>query len=319
MEKDSLILRVNKYKFTKIMQIFKYLKYRISNIIKHNRTLIGVGNLISSRKDYQNIKYLSEVEMKIYSQSGEDGIIDFLLDRINKKRNIKFVEIGVGDYEEANTRFIVETKPSTGLLIDYCEELKYIKKRNFYWQNQLYIENTKISPENINSILIKHDFLNDFDLLSLDIDGLDYWVLKEINLSKASIVICEFNPLFGSSKSVSIPNINNFSRDDYSKCYFGASLKAFISLMKEKNFLFLGTNSFCNNAFFVNQRFSDTFKNIIISDNKNHTDFVFREIMFSSKKNYKKKLLNKIKNLKLIELKKNESKTVAELFDLNEE
>ena len=89
--------------------------------------------------------------------------------------------------------------------------------------------------------------------------------------------------------------------------------------MKEKNFLFLGTNSFCNNAFFVNQRFSDTFKNIIISDNKNHTDFVFREIMFSSKKNYKKKLLNKIKNLKLIELKKNESKTVAELFDLNEE
>ena len=78
------------------------------------------------------------------------------------KKNLRFVEIGTGDYEEANTRFIVETKPSTGLLIDYCKELKFVKQRNFYWQNQLYIENRKISPENINLILEKHDFRRKF-------------------------------------------------------------------------------------------------------------------------------------------------------------
>ena len=301
------------------MSFLKYINYKISNLIKHNRALIGAGALLSSRINYPNVKNLNEVELKVFSQFGEDGIIDFILNKINKKNNIRFVEIGTGDYEEANTRFIVETKPSIGLLIDYCEELKYVKKRNFYWQNQLYLENTKISPENINSILIKNDFLNDFDLFSLDIDGLDYWVLKEINLSSASIVICEFNPLFGSDKLLSIPNINNFSRDSYPKCYFGASLQAIVSLMNEKNFLFLGTNSNCNNAFFVNQKFSDLFKDIVASNIKNYTDFVFREIMFGSKINYKKKMLKKIKGLKLIELEKNELKTIDELFDLNEE
>ena len=68
------------------MQFIKYLKYRLSNITKHNRALIGLGNLILLRKNYSNIKYLADSEMKIFSQSGEDGIIDFILNRINKKK-----------------------------------------------------------------------------------------------------------------------------------------------------------------------------------------------------------------------------------------
>jgi hypothetical protein len=300
------------------MQFIKYLKYRLSNIIKHNRALIGLGNLILLRKNYSNIKYLADSEMKIFSQSGEDGIIDFILNRINKKKDIKFIEIGTSDYEEANTRYIAESRPCTGLLIDLSNEINFVKKRNFYWQNQIYIENSRVSPENINLILEKHDFLDNFDFLSLDIDGLDYWVLEKINLTNASLVVCEYNPLFGSEYSLTIPNTENFNREEYSKLYFGASLKAFIKLMKKKGFIFLGSNSFCNNAFFVNTKYSKQFDDLIIENLSNYVDFKFREIILNNKKNFKEKLIKKIKDYELLNLDNNRLSSIGELFKIND-
>jgi len=300
------------------MQFIKYLKYRLSNILKHNRALIGFGNLILSRKNYSNIKYLSDAEMKIFSQSGEDGIIDFILNGINKKKDIKFVEIGTGDYEEANTRYIVETRPCTGLLIDLSSEINFVKKRNFYWQNQIYIENSRVSPENVNLILEKHDFVNNFDILSLDIDGLDYWVLEKINLTNVSLVVCEYNPLFGSEYCLTIPNIENFNREKYSKLYFGASLKAFIKLMKNKGFIFLGSNSFCNNAFFINANHSKKFDNLVIDNLSNYVDFKFREIIFNNKKDLLQKLLKEIKKYELLNLDNDKTINIGELFKLDD-
>ena len=56
---------------------------------------------------YNKVKYLSEVDYKIFSQNGEDGILDYLLYQL-KIEKPKYIEIGVGDYTESNTRFIFE-------------------------------------------------------------------------------------------------------------------------------------------------------------------------------------------------------------------
>ena len=77
------------------------------------------------------------------------------------------------DYEESNTRFLVETRPCTGLLIDVNTQINFIKKRNFYWKNDLYICTKKINPENICEILDEYDFTKKSDIFSIDIDGLD--------------------------------------------------------------------------------------------------------------------------------------------------
>ena len=152
----------------------------------------------------------------------------------------------------------------------------------------------------------------------MDIDGLDYWVLEKINLTNASLVVCEYNPLFGSEYSLTIPNTENFNREEYSKLYFGASLKAFIKLMKKKGFIFLGSNSFCNNAFFVNTKYSKQFDDLIIENLSNYVDFKFREIILNNKKNFKEKLIKKIKDYELLNLDNNRLSSIGELFKIND-
>ena len=82
--------------------------------------MIGSSHLTQMRIKYQKITNLRDVEYKIFSQNGEDGIIDYILYCLNINKP-KFIEIGVGDYSEANTRFLFETRSPKGLIVD-CEK-----------------------------------------------------------------------------------------------------------------------------------------------------------------------------------------------------
>ena len=98
--------------------MINYLKYRIKNYLNFYKKQLGEIQLLLKKKDYLKITNIRDAELKVFSQNGEDGIIDFLLFKIKKKNAVTFIEIGVEDYEESNTRFLVETRPCTGLLID---------------------------------------------------------------------------------------------------------------------------------------------------------------------------------------------------------
>ncbi len=145
--------------------MINYLKYRLKNIINNNKKQIGEIHLAKSKENYGKIKNIRDAEIKIFSQFGEDGIINFLLHKLNFKNNISFVEIGTGDYEESNTRYLCETMISRGLLIDKIRELKFIEKRDFFWKNEIYYYQKSITSKNINSILEQYGFINNFNLL----------------------------------------------------------------------------------------------------------------------------------------------------------
>ncbi len=214
---------------------------------------IGHSHLLNYRSKYKDITNLNDLDYKIFSQNGEDGIIDYLLYTLNIDKP-KFIEIGIGDYNEANTRFLFETKNSKGLIIDCIEDLeKKIKKNVLLWKGDLQILQKTVNEENIIDILNKFDFNNGVDLFSLDIDGIDFWILKKLPKKFSKIAIIEYNSNFGSELEISVPNIPNFNRTDYhySNLCFGASLKAIINLMKLKGFTFIGTNKSCVNAFFI--------------------------------------------------------------------
>lgn len=196
---------------------------------------------------------LSDVEFRAFSQWGEDGIIQHLIHKVPIADN-SFVEFGVENYTEANTRFLLINDQWRGLVLDGSDHnIDYIQKDDIYWRHDLTAKCLFITRDNINDILTESGFLDDIGLLSIDIDGNDYWVWDAINVITPRIVVCEYNSIFGAEHAVTIPYDDkfNWSEAHYSRLYFGASLAALCSLAARKGYDFVGCNSAGVNAFFV--------------------------------------------------------------------
>ena len=196
---------------------------------------------------------LADVEFRVYSQWGEDGIIQFLIRnvQINQK---SFVEFGVEAYQEANTRFLLMHNNWRGLIIDGSQtNISRVKLDEVYWKHELTPVFSFITPTNINSLIEQYGFSGEIGLLSVDIDGMDYWVWKNINVISPAIVIAEYNSLFGPDRAVTLPLDAKFvrSRAHHSLIYYGASLGALVKLGDEKGYCCVGCNSAGNNVFFV--------------------------------------------------------------------
>ena len=302
------------------------IKKLLSSVINRQNEKVlfatGVSYVNLMRPNYKNIKHLSGLEYKVYSQNGEDGIIDYLIYCLNITIP-KFIEIGTDDYGESNTRFLFERTSCKGLIIDSKKDLKKaVEKRIKLWRGDLTILEEKITSKNILNLVKENDFYSDLDILSLDIDGIDYWVLKSLPNKFSKILIVEYNSIFGPNLEISVPNLEDFDRKKYhySNLCYGASLKAIINLMQKKGYVFVGTNMFRCNAFFVLQ--SEVEKiNIIIPDLNNLSEFTdsnYRESRSKDGKlNYlsKQNRLKEIKNCEIINLA-NEKNNICKIKDI---
>ncbi len=265
----------------------------------------------------KKIKNLSEVEFQVSSQWGEDGIIDWIFNKFLKLPKT-FLEIGTQDYRESNTRFLLVNKNCDGYVIEGDPQAtKDIKSQRIYWKHNLTVKNKFIDKDNINTLIKEMNVPKKIGLLSLDIDGIDYWVLKELTCLDPSIIICEYNSLFGVKKSITVPYDKTFDRTEkhYSNLYYGASINAFVDLMKSKKYFLLGTNTSGNNAFFM--------KNIFLKDiNKVMKEKKIYLSKYRESRNKKGKLtyLDRYKSLKLIgnevviDLKNNKKKKIKNLI-----
>lgn len=196
---------------------------------------------------------LHAYEFRVYSQAGEDGIIQHLLRHVAVPRKV-FVEFGVELYTEANTRFLLTSENWSGLVMDgSAANIEYIRREPTYWRWPLKAVTAFITAENINSLLEQNGVVGEIGLLSIDIDGNDYWVFEAINVIRPAIVVIEYNARFGPDRAVTIPYDPHFVRSQAhpSTLYFGASLRALHLLARRKGYSFVGCNSFGSNAFFV--------------------------------------------------------------------
>ena len=198
---------------------------------------------------------LSDAEFKVFSQYGEDGILQYLIGetKILPEEKI-FVEFGVQDYKEANTRFLLQSNVWSGLVIDSDENLvKKIQSSEIYWRYNLTARSHWIDKENINDIIYRSNISGGIGLLSIDIDGNDYWVWSALTVINPILVVIEWNSVFGARHSVSIPYDATFNRlhAHYSGLYWGASMRALETLGREKGYTMVGTNEIGNNLFFV--------------------------------------------------------------------
>ena len=196
---------------------------------------------------------LSEFEFRVFSQFGDDGIIQHLIRHVSLPNDL-FIEFGVEDYRESNTRFLLMNNNWKGLVIDGdAENIESIKRDRIYWQHDLTAEAAFITRENIDELFHAAGFQGKIGLLSIDIDGNDYWLWERISSVHATIVICEYNAVFGAKEAVSIPYSEDFVRAGahYSYLYWGVSLMALCYLASNKGYAFVGANSAGNNAYFV--------------------------------------------------------------------
>ena len=196
---------------------------------------------------------LQEREFRVYSQWGEDGIIQYLTSVVPIARRI-FVEFGVESYQEANTRFLLINDNWAGLVIDgNGEQIEQLRHSREYWLYNLKAAHAFITRENINSLLTEHGISGEIGLLSIDLDGMDYWVWDAIEVIDPAIVVVEYNSRFGRDDAVTVPYDPQFDRRTahHSLLYYGASLKALALLGKRKGYSLVGCGSAGLNAFFV--------------------------------------------------------------------
>jgi len=211
-------------------------------------------------RSLQSIQSLQDAEFKVFSQWGQDGIIDWLIERLAiPPRLHTFIEFGVGDYSEANTRFLLENRNWRGLIIDGDPALADLPIREpRHHRYDLMPRSAFIYPNNINQLFSEANFIGEIGLLSIDIDGNDYWVWEAINVVQPVIVICEFNATFGDIHPVSIPYDPQFicGQTQPNRLYFGASLPALSSLAVQKGYRFIGTTMVGNDAVFIREDYA---------------------------------------------------------------
>lgn len=253
------------------------LEFYFNEIKNDHMTLTEIKNLILNSPERNTVeKKINEFnfnffERKIYSQNGEDGILNFLFSLIGTT-NKYAIEIGCDDASECNIRFLLENGWE-GLLID-----DFAYSRLYTWQistmkNELrvpqskhipehlltYLKNEFITKENVNSTLEKYGIPEKIDLLSIDIDYNTFWIWKAIETVTPRVVIVEYNSQFPPPLSKVVP-YDSTAKFDWTN-YYGGSLMAFVKLGKEKGYDLVGCDNAGTNAFFI--RHDEVIKNQI--------------------------------------------------------
>jgi len=206
---------------------------------------------------YENPKYadpkrLGRFEYQVYSQNGEDGIIHEIFKRIGTTNKF-FFEFGVESGIECNSLALL-LAGWQGCWLD--GNPAYVRAANKKFaqsvsDKKLEIRETFITAENIEELLSSVSAPRDLDLLSIDIDGNDYWVWKAISNYSPRVVVIEYNPTFRPPIEFSMSYDAKKKYSGYS--HFGASLKTLELLGSKKGYRLVGCNFHGVNAFFVRE------------------------------------------------------------------
>ena len=185
---------------------------------------------------------LTLFEKKIFSQNGEDGVIDKIINTLYPNPcNKYYLEFGVESGIECNTRNLRETYQWSGLCMDAHDENEHVRKEF-------------ITRENIIDLFEKYFVPRKINFLSVDVDYNDFYILAEIlKYYVADIICCEYNATFLPSEDKVII-YESTGRWDGSN-YFGVSLQALNHLMNKNGYTLIYCENNGVNAFFIHNKF----------------------------------------------------------------
>ena len=215
-----------------------------------------IRNEYENKRDFEDPLHLNHFGYKVYSENDEDGIIQEIFKRIGVTNQV-FVEFGVQDGLESNGHFLL-FNGWKGLWIE--GDKKYYKRLQKHFSKPLSTGaltaiNAFITTDNINKLIGKDGNINgEIDLLSIDIDGNDYWIWKAIDCIQPRVVVIEYNAKFPPPFEWVMEYDPKHIWDGSDK--YGASLKSLELLGKDLGYCLVGTNSNGVNAFFVKKEWT---------------------------------------------------------------
>jgi len=194
-------------------------------------------------------------EFKIFSHGGEDGILMYLFSKVGTTNHC-LVEFGSGPAGHNSANLIINHKWN-GLLMDAVK--KHVNTSRDFYNEKLKLESNRvqivqcfITAENIEQVLYENGIPNEIDLLTIDVDGNDYWIWKAIKNINPRVVVIEYNSSIRPNWCVTTKYDPKFDRHRKGNVFYhGASLSALIKLGLEKGYCFVGCDSEGYNAFFV--------------------------------------------------------------------
>ena len=198
-----------------------------------------------------------EVGFRKYSQNSEDGIILYIFSRIGCL-NRTVVEICASDGIQCNSANLIINHGWKGLLFD--GDLNSVNKgRAFYAKHPDTFTlpptfvHAWITRDNINSLITENKTSGEIDLLSIDMDGVDYWIWDALECISPRMVVAEVQCIWGKDISVTVPYSENFKTKFVNNfgIYCGASIAAFIGLANKKGYRLIGFEKYGFNAFFM--------------------------------------------------------------------
>jgi hypothetical protein len=203
---------------------------------------------IEQRQRWLEARDLRAFERRVYSQSGEDGILEEIFRRIGTETRW-FVEFGVESGAECNCARLAMEAGWRGLFLEadpgYFERLA----ERYRAHEGVRCVRSVVTSSNIERLLEENGVPHSFDLLSIDIDGNDYWVWKAIRRWRPRVVVVEYNGAYPPPQRWVMKENPDYRWNGTT--YYGASLASLTALAREKGYALVGTNSIGVNAFFV--------------------------------------------------------------------
>lgn len=241
--------------------------HRVARIFRHEDSLTTVGRgeqlLLQNEwrrlvREHAVLPPFADVEFRAFSQNSEDGMLLYVLTLLGFTNRV-VVELGCGDGRECNSTNLILNHGCSGLLVDGDPE--HIKHaRDFFrsardssvWPPTLL--QAFLTRETVNALVGQH-VRGSIDLLSIDVDGMDYWLWEALTVVEPRVVVVEANNVWGPDQSVAVPYSPAFQASylDGQPDYSGASLLAFTRLAARKGYRLVGAQRYGFNAVFVRQ------------------------------------------------------------------
>lgn len=200
------------------------------------------------RRGWRQVGDVRGFESRRFSQNGEDGIIEEILRRIGTDTRY-FVEFGVETGVECNCAALARLQGWRGLFIEADPAMSEQLRQNYRSFPEVSCAESFVTSANIEDLLEKYRVPAQFDVLSIDIDGNDYWVWRAIHQWRPRLAVVEYNASKAPLDRWVMAENSQHQWDGTS--YFGASLASLMALGRQKGYTLVGTTSNGVNAFFV--------------------------------------------------------------------
>jgi hypothetical protein len=192
---------------------------------------------------------LTASELRVFSQNGEDGVIAEILARIGIGGG-GFVEFGIQDGTEGNTVFLAQVMGWSGVYLEADDDAYAALERRYAATPRVRTVHAAVEPDTAEALFAQSGVPEEPDVLSIDVDGNDYWIWKAIT-RRPRVVVVEYNGSLDPGSRRVMPYTPGFRWDHTSG--YGASLGALEDLAAKKGYRLVHTELAGVNAFFVRE------------------------------------------------------------------